>query len=371
MNDTLYQGAKDIFLVKVRADFDSVMNQAQVSMAALRNCSIIGSSPMADALFTSVGSNTSEGMRVVWRHVGTTGVTNLGTRKAGGQYPETDFIRTYETAVYDPNQQTAGEVKIPEERDMKEANMYKDALNRGQKLSLKAEREVIYDPFEVFNIAFTAPSSYPNARFFARGNRGLDGNFTALGERLVSTQHARADGGATQSNAVTSGGLSLAFSETAFLAARQLGYTFKDDIGDDDPHLTGKVTVVAADTGTILNTAKQMNASEWETHTNENQINVYNGAIVSVKSHPVLLASKYAPTTITNPSQWFAVDEVAKDPETGSGLVRVEFVPQQMKVEREDSTDSIVFKLKQEYSYGFVEWRGLVGSKGDNAAYSS
>lgn len=371
MNDTLYQGSKDIFLVNVRADFDAVLNQAQASMMALEKLSIIGSSPMADGLFTNQGSNTSEGMRVVWRHVGITGVQALGKRKAGGQYPETDFIRTYETAVYDPNSQTAAEVKIPEERNWKEANMYKDALDRGQKLSLKAQREVIRDPFEVFNLAFTAPNAYPDPRFFARGNRGLDGNFTALGERLVSTQHARADGGATQSNAVTQSGLALAFSEPAFLAARQLGYTFKDDIGDDDPHLCGNVTMVAPDTGNILNTAKQMNGSEWETHTAENQINVYKGAFVSVKSHPVLLASSYAPSTISNPTQWFLVDEDTRDTQTGTGLVRVEFVPQQMKVERENPTDSIVFKIKQEYSYGFVEWRSIVGSKGNGLAYTS
>lgn len=371
MQDTLYQGSRDVFLVKVRAEFDAVQNQAKASMEALRKCSIVGSSPLADSLFTTVGASTTEGQRAVWRHIGTTGVSNLGTRKAGGQYPGVDFIRTYETAVFDPNAQTAGEVIIPEERDMKEAQTYKDALDRGQKLSLKAEREVIKDPFEVFNLAFTAPTSYPNARFFARGNRGLDGNFTALGERLVSTQHARADGGTTQSNAVTSGGLFMEFSEAAYWAAKQQGYTFKDDIGDDDPRFCGNVTVVAPNTGNIIKTAKQLNGSEWEIDTAENQINIHKGSIVSVKSHPALLASVYSPSTIANTAQWFLIDEEVRDTQTGTGLIRVDFVPQQMKVEREDSTDSIVFKLKQEYSYGFVEWRNIVGSKGDNSAYSS
>lgn len=371
MQDALYQGSKDVFLVKVRADFDAVLNQAAQSLMALQKCSIIGSSPMADGLFTRVNSSTSEGMRAVWRHIGTSGAQNLGTRKAGGLYPETDFIRLYETAVYDPNAQTAGEIMIPEERDQKEANMYKDALNRGQKLSIKAEREVIRDPFEVFNIAFTAPTSYPNVRFFAKGNRGLDGNFTALNERLVSTQHARADGGATQSNAVTASGLSLAFSEAAYWSAKQQGYTFKDDIGDDDPRCVGSLTVVAPNTGNIIKIAEQLNKSEWETATAENQINVHKGSIVSVKSHPALLASVYAPATIANPTQWFLVDEDVRDPEVGTSLVCVEFVPQQMKVERREEIDSIVFKLKQEYCYGFVDWRSILGSNGDGQAYSS
>lgn len=370
MNPSLYQGSTDIFLVKVRADFDAVSNQAQTSIMALEKCSIVGSNPLTDGLFTKISANDSEGMRAVWRHVGTTGAQRLGTRKAGGQYPATDFIRTYETAVYDPNNQSAAKIQIPEERDWKEAKMYKDALNRGQKLSLKAQRERIRDPFDFFNLAFTIPTSYPDPRFFARGNRGLDGNATALNERLISTSHARADGGATQSNAVNSTGLAMQFSEPAFLAARQLGYTFKDDIGDEAPRMCGRVTIVAADTGSIINTAKQMNDSEWETHTAENQINVYKGAIVSVKSHPALLVCSYD-STIANPSQWFMVDEDVRETDTGTGLEAVEFVPTSMKVVREEDVDSIVFKIKQEFSYGFTEWRNVVGSKGDNSAYSS
>jgi len=370
MNPSLYQGATDIFLVKVRADFDAISNQAQTSLMALENCSVIGSNPMADGLFVKIGANDTDGMRAVWRHVGTTSAQRLGARKAGGQYPATDFIRTYETAVYDPNNQSAAKIEIPEERDWKEAKQYKEALNRGQKLSIKAQRERIRDPFDFFNLAFTAPTSYPDARFFARGNRGLDGNATALNERLISTSHARADGGATQSNAVNSSGLAMAFSESAFLAARQLGYTFKDDVGDEAPRMTGKVCIVAPDTGSIINTAKQMNESEWETRTAENQINVYKGAIVSVKSHPALLVCSYD-STIANTAQWFMVDEDIRESDTGTGLEAIEFVPTSMKVERDESIDSIVFKLKQEFSYGFTSWLNVVGSKGSGAAYSS
>jgi len=363
------QGALDVFLVKVRADFDAVVNQAAASMSALEKCSILGSSPLADALFTKVSANTFEGMRAVWRHVATTGVKDLGTRKAGGLYPETEFIRTWETAVFDPNQQTADQVVIPEERDWKEANMYKEALNRGQKIALKMRREILQDPFEVFNLAFTLPTDYPNVRFFGKGNRGLDGNFTPLNERYISTQHARADGGATQSNAVLSSGNAMVFSETAFWAARELGYTFKDDVGDDDPRMTGSVTLVAPNYGGILKVAKQLNDSEWAIETAENQINVHRGAIVSVKSHPALLASRYNPT-ISNPNQWFLIDEVVRDPEVGTNLECIEFVPQQMKVERLNPNDSIVFKGKQEYCYGWTDWRNGVGTPGTGTTYT-
>ncbi len=368
--ETFYQGAKDVFLVGVRADFDALQNQALVSMSALEKYSIVGSTPMADALFTKISADESEGMRAVWRHVGTTGADKLQTRIAGGTYGEMNFIRTYETAVFDPNTQTAGMFKIPEERNWKEAKMYKDALDRAQKLMLKAKRELIQDPFETFNIAFTAPTSYPNVRFWARGNKGLDGNQTALGERLVSTQHARADGGATQSNAVTSGGVAQAFSDTSFWAAREQGFTFLDDIGDPAPRFAGKVTIVAANYNSIIRTAYEINNSDWQVQTAENQVNVHKGAIVSVKSHPVLLASAYAPSTIANPNQWHLVDEDVKETDVGTGLVCVEFIPQQSKVVRDETVDSIVYKLKQEYTYGFVEWRNEIGSPG-SGAYSS
>lgn len=373
--ETLYQGSKDVFLNKVRADFDKVEDQALKATKALKMYSLMGTEPMGDSLFTQVSETDDDGDRVVWRHISVTGAKELNTRRAGGVYPEAEFIRGYETAIYDPNNQNAGAFTIPDERSRKEGKRYATMLNRAQKLLIEIDRINIKDPFEVLNLAFTAPSSFPltgagGGRFFVRGNLGLDGNNTALGERLTSIQHARADGGATQSNAVQSAGTARAFSDEAYWSAREQGATFKDDVGKEMPMFGGKVTIVVPPANNLVRTAKEVDSSEWVVNSMENQINVQRGGFTTIMSSPFLLASAYV-TGVANTSQWHLVDDTTRDPETGTGLVCISFVPLQTDVVREGAIDSVQYKIKQEKSYGFVDWRGVISSKGDAAAYSS
>lgn len=367
--EPLYQGSKDVFLARVRADFDALENQALTSFKMYQTYSLMGTNPMADSLFVNVSEVTDDGDRAVWRHVATSGVEGEGTRQAGGKYPRATFIRGYETAIFDPDEQIANEFKVPEERQDKEGKKYATVLNRAQKILIKMNRTNIQDPFEVFNLAFSAPSVLPN-RFFVRGNAGLDGNQTALGERLVSISHARADGGTTQSNAAQASGNARVFSDDAYFAAREQGAAFKDDIGDDTPRFGGAVTIIIPPANGLVRQAMEINGSNEVVGSANNEINVHKGLFGRVVSTPSLLASKYV-STITDTSKWFLVDEVSRDPETGAGLVCITFVPMTTKVERDNEHDSIVYKIKQTKSYGFVDWRNVIGSKGDNATYSS
>ena len=368
-NETLYQGSKDVFLAKVRADFDALENQSLTSFQMYSQYSLMGTDPMADTLFVDVSNTTDDGDRAVWRHIGTSGVEGEGTRAAGGTYPRATFIRTYETEVFDPDNQIANEFYVPEERLGKEANAYTTILNRAQKLLTKMNRTNIQDPFEVFNYAFTAPGSQ-NDRFFVRGNAGLDGNNTALGERLVSTQHARADGGATISNAVQSSGNARAFSDDAYFAAREQAATFKDDVGEDMPTMGGSVSIMVPPANGLVRLAMEINQSTDKVGTANNDINVNNGLMGRMISSPSLLASKYD-SSITDTNKWFLIDEANRDPEVGAGMVCVTFVPLTTNTYRDDKTDSVVYNIKQTKVYGWVDWRNLLGSKGDGAAYSS
>lgn len=373
--ETLYQGSKDVFLAKVRADFDRVEDQALKASNALKQYSLLGADAMGDTLFTQVSETTDDGDRTVFRHIGVTGAKELNTRKAGGAYPETEFIRTYETTVYDPDNQNAGSFIIPDERAGKEGKRYSTQLGRAQKLLIEIDRLNIKDPFEVFNLGFTAPSSLPTTgagggRFFVRGNMGLDGNNTALGERLVSISHARADAGATQSNAVQSAGNARAFSDDAYWAAREQGATFKDDVGKEMPMFGGNVTIVVPPANSLVRTAMEIDRSEWVTNSMENQINVHQGRFTKIITSPYLLAATYV-ASVANTNQWFLIDDSTRDPETGTGLLCVAFVPLQTNVYRPEGLDSVAYTLKQEKSYGFVDWRNVLASKGDGAAYSS
>lgn len=367
--ETLYQGATDVFLAKVRADFDALENQALTSFQMYETYSLMGTDPMADSLFVNVSETTDDGDRAVWRHIATTGVESEGIRHAGGVYPRATFIRGYETEVFDPDEQVANSFKVPEERQDKEGKKYKAILNRAQKILIKMNRTNIQDPFEVFNLAFTAPASMPT-RFFVRGNSGLDGNKTPLGERLVSIQHARADGGTSQSNAVQASGNARPFSDDAYYAAREQGATFKDDVGDDSPRFGGALTLMVAPANGLVREAKEINQSTEIVGSANNEINVHKGMFGRVISSPSLLQSKYI-SSLTDTSKWFLVDESSRDAETGAGLVCISFVPLTTRTERDPEHDSVVYKIKQTKVYGFTDWRNVIGSKGDGAAYSS
>lgn len=367
--ETLYQGSTDVFLAKVRADFDALENQALTSFRMYETYSLMGTDPLAESLFVNVSNITDDGDRAVWRHIATSGVEGEGTRHAGGVYPRATFIRGYETEVFDPDTQIANEFHVPEERQAKEGTQYTAILNRAQKLLIKMNRTNIQDPFEVFNMAFSAPSALPT-RFFVRGNAGLDGNKTALDERLISTQHARADGGTTQSNAVQSSGNARAFSDDAYFAAREQGATFKDDVGEDMPRFGGSLTIMVCPANGMVREAMEINQSNEIVGSANNDINVHKGMFGRVVSSPSMLASKYD-ATITDTNKWFLVDESSRDPETGAGLICISFVPLTTRTERDAEHDSIRYKIKQTKSYGFSDWRNVIGSKGDGAAYSS
>lgn len=370
MAETFYQGSKDAFLTKVRAQFDVIEDQSMKSSKALMTYSLMGTDPNANTLFTIVSNTTEEGDRTVWRHVGVTGINKLDTRSAGGIYPDAEFIRTYETAVLDPDDQDAAKIQVPDERAKKESNAYAQALSRARKLVTEVNRREIADMFEVFNLAFTAPGSYANAHYFARGNKGLDGAFTALGERMVSTQHARADGGATQSNAALESGNSASLNDDSYWAAREQGAAFKDDIGKEFPAFGGMVSIIVPPANGLVKTAKQLQDSEWEIGNAENQINVHKGMFTRVIASPFLLVSQ-TDSTIANTAQFHLVDDSTRDADTGTGLVCINFVPTESSVVRENDVDSVAYRIKRSKSYGFVEWRNVISSNGTGASYTS
>jgi len=369
--ETFYQGAKDVFLTGIRADFDVVEDQATRAVSALEENGLLESEETPMGLFTEITNTDSDGDRAVWRHITVAGLQTLGTRRAGGSYPEGQFIRGYETAAFDPDLQDAIQITVPEERQDKEARMYKNVLNRAQKEIIEIRRKNIADPFDVFNFAFTAPSSYtPTGRFVAKGNQGTDGNLTALGERLISTQHARADGGATQSNAVNSSGNAAPFTDTNYYAGLEQAQGFKDDVGKPMPMMAGSKAIVIPPANGLVRAAKELNDSEWKVGTANNEVNINKSTFTDIIESPYLLAG-YNDPTIANTNQWFVVDTSTREPEVGTGLVRVCFVPTNSRVDRNSDNDAVVYKVKQSYVYTWVDWRNVIGSKGNSAAYSS
>lgn len=374
MVESYYQGSKDVFLVGARAKFDAVEDQAAKALRALQDYSLVGTSGMVSGLFTKVSNITPDGDRAVWRHIGVaglngTGAGGLGRRKAGTVYPSANYIRGYETAVYSPDDQWAAEIVVPDERNGSEDTAYKTAINRAEKLMQGIIRQNISDLFEIWNLAYTLPSSYPDV-FFAKGNKGLDGNATVLNEYFISTQHALANGATTISNAIVQSGVMAPFSDTAYYTAKEQGATFVDDVNKQMPMFGGKTTLICPPANGLPRLAMEINKSEWKTKVSDNDINVMMGELNDVKSSPYLLQSQYiASTSFKN--AWYLVDETVRDPEVGCGLVQVVFVPLSSDVQRRQELDSIVYKVKELMVQGWVDWRNVLGSKGDSTAYTN
>lgn len=374
MAEQLYQGSKDVILNGVRAAFDVAENQGFKVTRALQSSSMLGADPLADTLFTTVAASDAEGDKAVWRHIEFTAARNQGTRSSGGLFPDADFLRGYETAVMDPDNQLANKFTVAYERQNKEAKSYKPVVDRGRLLIDLIEKSNIKDPLEVFNMAFTAPSSYPTTgiggnRFFARGNKGLDGNYTALGERLISSQHARADGGTVWSNAILESGNAPTLTTDSFWTAKLQGFTnIFDDVGNPYPGFGGQIFLVTAPAG--MKVAKQLNESEWEIDIADNQINIHKGMQTKTVSSTYLTQSAYV-SGVANTNQWFIVDNDMRSPEVGLGFICIPFVPLQSNVYSDDSINSAVYNVMQEKVYGQVNPRCVMGSNGTGSSYSA
>lgn len=325
-------------------------------------------------MFTEVSNITDDGNRAVWRNIGTTGLERLSNRVPGAVYPEGQFYRGWETVVIDPALQDATEFTVPEERMDAEGKKYKTALNRAQKTVIAARRKNIGDPFDIFNQAFIVPASYVNTRFVGKGNQGLDGNFTALNERLVSITHKIASTNAATSpalsNCVVNSGNHAAFGDTYYYAALEQATSFVDDVGQPMPMFGGSITIIVPNANGLVRTAKELNMSEWKVGTANNEVNVLNGTLTKIVSSPFLTNSINYTAANTQNKKWFLVDTASQDPEIGTGLVRVCFTPTNSRVERREALDSIVYKLKQSYSYAICDWRNIIGSLGDASVAS-
>ena len=376
--ESLYQGALDVFLVGVRADFNSVEDQATKSITSLEQNGLLSTATVTDGIFTQVSNMETQGNITVWRHTGTTGVSTTGNRKAGAIYPTASFLRLWETVVIDPDDQDANQIAVPEERLNAESAEYKAALDRAQKLNIDLRRKNIGDPFDVFNVAFITPTSYPNSKFVAKGNNGLDGNNTACNEALITYQHKIALGNATLAtsttafggcgNAVSSSGLYAALSPTSYYAALELATTFVSDIGKPMPMFGGNKTLVVANANGLVQTAKQLNESEWVVGSANNEVNVLKSESSRIISSPYLTNSINYSTANTQNKKWFLIDAAFTDPKVGTGLVRVCFVPTGSNVFRSPEMNALVYQAKQSFSYSWVDWRNVVGSLGDNSA---
>ncbi|MEO0224774.1 MAG: hypothetical protein ABIL76_06770, partial [candidate division WOR-3 bacterium] len=236
--------------------------QTETALQALKNNKLINRTlgkdmvedTVPDALFSKITLHeaTESG---IWTTIG--GLTGLGSRRPGEGYPQMSMITGYESVVKEGSQ-IAGEVEIPEEYENKTRNELKKYFDEITLQHQVIQYETMSRMFDVFDYAFDTPSTYPDY-LFARGS--VDG----LNEPLVSTQHARKDGGPVIPNTFTGANNMRPLNDDNLWAAKVnvLG-AMVSDIGQSVSRGWGELAVVAPTSNSALRTVFELGKSEFK-----------------------------------------------------------------------------------------------------------
>lgn len=257
------------------------------------------------------------------------GVTGFGLLQQTGEGESVQYedpSQMYDTS-FTHAKYTKG-FKVSEE--LVEDDQYNVIKKKPAQLARAARRTSEFSAANVLNRAFS--TSY------------LGGD----GKPLASTSHPRSDGGTAQSNA-SSTGVTLTDDnlETARIAFRQQ----LDDKGMIIQTMP-KQLIVPVD---LEKDASILTGSEGRPGSADNDINIY-------KSKMEVIDWEYI--TVNN-TCWFL-----RDP-SQENLKFYWRIKPEFKQDTAFDTGMALFKVRTRFSNGWVDWRGMWGSKGDGQAYSS
>jgi hypothetical protein len=197
--------------------------------------------------------------------------------------------------------------------------------------------------FSVLNYAFTAQASLPS-----------DITYYSDGKPLCSTGHPRKDGGTAQSNASATG---LPLSETNLEVAKQAIRRQLDDRGMPMAIGSGRLMLIVPDS--LEKTAYILTNSTKRPSTANNDINIYDGTVTVVSTKWINSQNGGSDT------QWFLVDSLY------SPFIFYQRQGVKSRVYVDNKNKNTIYDVSARWQVGFKNWRGVWGSKGDNAAYSS
>lgn len=195
--------------------------------------------------------------------------------------------------------------------------------------------------------------------------RAFNTSYTSYGDGLplCSTAHTRIDGGSNQSNASSSG---IPFSEANLEVAMILMEEILNDRGNPIGVFADTLMVPLA----LRKEAIIVTKSDLRSGTADNDLNVYNGSISKTLGGtiPNIIVWKRLGNYVGgSDSAWFLLDQAQH---------KVKFKwADRTKVEKDDSVgfknDLMTWKVRFMAGTGWSDWRGVWGSKGDGATYSS
>ena len=276
-------------------------------------------------------------------YVNSTGIGFLLRRNENAATEKEDPLQGYKTRLT-PEIFSKG-IDVPKELD--DDDLYNVINDRGRFLARAAYRTENKIAFEPFRGAFSA-------------------GVTSYGDLkpLCSTVHPRTDGGSTQSNA-SSTGIPL-LEENIEVGALALQQVLDDK---------GQLINVGLDGGIILmappalrKSALIFTRSKLRPSTGENDINVYQiEGDYEVFINPWISAKQAASDgdTAGSDTAWFLIAK------SDHGVCFVNREAFNLDHDYIASTRTLVLNAHMRKAFGWKNWRGVWGSKGDNAAYSS
>lgn len=277
------------------------------------------------------------------QHQNYAGLASLQLVGEGDTIPEDSFLQTYGT-TYTPNKYSSLLSVSWELAKWEKVNaVTKAAQEQAKSANRKIEELAAY----VFNNAQnTAATSYGD------------------GKPLASTDHTRADGGTSQSNASATGILlTEANLETAQIAMEQI----LDDRGQSVSVFADTLLVPPA----LRKEGLIITKSDMRSGTSDNDINVYNGSMIEYKGANLdkVLVWKYLAAYLGgSDTAWALMD-------SANHKINWLWGAKPSVGDRDDSVgyknDLTYWKVRFEASTGFDDFRGFWRSKGDGLAYSS
>lgn len=180
-------------------------------------------------------------------------------------------------------------------------------------------------------------------------NNAFSTSYTSYGDGkpLASTLHSRADGGTAQSNASATG---IVLSETNLETGRLAAEKALNDKGEIVNFQMDELLIPID----LRKTAQIITDSTKRPGTANNDVNVYEGVFK-------VIPWRY----LTSTTAWFLMDKSNKLV-NWFWRVRPEF-----KSDYSFDADAALYKVRVRFSFGWSDWRGVWGSKGDASAYSS
>ena len=273
------------------------------------------------------------------------GISQIGDMQItneGENYKSDSRMATYNTE-FNWEKWTNGITITEEERDDR---IVSAKLSEARYLLISGKRTINQHTLDLFNYAFTAQSSLPNHL-----------TFYGDGVPFCSTLHPVKGTGGTQSNASATG---LPLTANNLQAAKIALGRQTGDRGELLRYGSSNLILLVPDA--LEDEAIRITKSKLRPGTANNDVNIFDGASITVVSTKLIGAG----ATNGSDTQWFLIDSMFSPCIFGERRPLTIGAPYM-----DDGNKNITVDISARYKIGPRDFRGVWGSKGDGASYSS